>query len=31
MGRYEDDAKLELIGLVGFMITIFLIILFDKC
>ena len=31
MGRYEDDAKLELIGLAGLLVTLLLIILFDKC
>lgn len=31
MGKYEDSAKLEFISMVGLIITIVLIILFDKC
>ena len=31
MGRYEDDAKLTFIGIVGLAITLLLIVLIDKC
>lgn len=31
MGKYEDSAKAEAFGIVGLLITIVLVILFDKC
>lgn len=31
MSKYEDSAKAEMFGIVGLLITIALILLFDKC
>ena len=31
MSKYEDSAKAELFGIIGLLVTIALIILFDKC
>lgn len=31
MGKYEEDAKVQFIGMVGLFLTVLLIILFDKC
>ena len=31
MRNYENDAKLLFIGMVGIMVTMFIIFIFDKC